>query len=102
MKMDIEGKEREIVSYQKTIEALTDELDGLRTRVRDLEQAKQENSRERGSPTCNTTNGIQKEVVKELEQAKQEKEEYKQLLINEEKKVMIFDTNVQNNIIIYL
>ena len=73
MKIDLEKKDREITSYQKTIEALTEELDGLGKRVKELEQtlrAKEVHARVK----------VDKATAEELENVKEEKAKYQELL----------------------
>lgn len=95
LRSDVESKECKILSYQKTIEALTMELDGLRSRVRDLEQAKHEAHNmlvSRGDAAASSlSNGTQEPVREKLEEERKkledEKEKYKQLLEEESEKV---------------
>ena len=90
---DIESKDKEIVSYKKTIATLTEELDELRSRVRDLEQAKHESllvpQQEMGSCTCGIVDDKHEETVKELEEVREEKERYKELLETKTEKVFL-------------
>lgn len=79
MKKLMESKNREVCSYKKTIETLTEELDGLRARVKDLEQSKKE------ARMSATTTG--QEVMRELEREKAEREKLKGLLEAETEKV---------------
>lgn len=92
---EVDSKEREITSYQKTIETLTKELDELRSRVRDLEQMKLENqnllAKEKEKLAGVVMSGIQQEELrKDLEAEREEKENYKQLLQEETDKVYTY------------
>lgn len=82
MKIDLEKKEREIISYKKTIEALTEELDGLGRRVKELEQAMRTGSKElhRKSKIDKVTVEELGSVREELENVKEEKAKYQELL----------------------
>lgn len=85
----LEIKAREISSYKKTIEALTEELDGLRSRVRGLEQAKHEGQSALATSSGSTSSAGQQEeeLVRELEEERLEKERYKNLYQDEREQV---------------
>lgn len=82
MKIDLEKKDREISSYLKTIQALTDELDSLGKRVKELEHA------QRMAPKDNQGKGkIDKDIMEELENIKEEKATYQELLKEQTERV---------------
>jgi len=87
MKIDLEKKDREITSYQKTIEALTEELDGLGKRVKELEQ----NIR---TKELHTRVKVDKAAAEELENVKEEKAKYQELLKELTQKVGISRRNM--------
>ena len=86
-----ENKSHEVSSYKKTIEALTEELDGLRSHVRGLEQAKLEVQSALAASGSTSSAGQQEEdeLVKELEEERLEKEQYKNLYEEEKEKVSL-------------
>lgn len=101
LKEDLEKKDKEICSYKKTIETLSAELDELRSRVRDLEQAKRESAcalaREReGSIARKEERGVVEELKKELSAEKSEKERLTSMLQEETDKVKSFLYNIHN------
>lgn len=118
-------REKEILSYRKTIDALTMELDGLGSRVRELEQAKQESQiileearninrimLEQASQggmlfgrdslySSGISNGSaqqQGEEERQLELETAEKERYQQLLEEEKEKVLCANTEYCTNL----
>lgn len=87
MKIEMEKKDRELSSYRKTIEALTEELDGLGTRVKELEQAlllgsKESQGKVKGDMSL-------EQVMRDLQNVKEEKAKYQELLQEQTENVII-------------
>ena len=85
MKIDLEKKDREISSYKKTIEALTDELDGLGKRVKELEHSQRAVSKD-----LHGKGKVDKAMAEELENVKEEKATYQELLKEQTERVCVF------------
>ena len=92
LKDEIEMKDKEICSYKKTIETLSEELDELRSRVRDLEQIKRESAGilAREKEGKREEREIVEELRKEVNAEKSEKEIIRYLLQEESEKVSLF------------
>ena len=99
--------EKELSSYKKTILTLTEEVDSMRSHVRELEQSKQESQalleqvrRENqlmdkekeslSSSGVSSSNAVQREehLAQELQREKEEKEKFENLL--EEEKALVY------------
>lgn len=93
MRNELTSNQRELLSYEKTIGTLTEELDGFRARVKELEQVKKESlilTRERGiSLSAGSKMSSQEDIGKELEVEREEKESYKKELAAEKEKVVL-------------